>query len=372
MPTHSYRPTRALAAAGLALALGLSACGQEDDASSGHDAAGHGEAGAAAADAAVTWLESQLTDGLLVNEEFGTPDHGGTVDAVYALRHVGGHDEVAETMAAAVLADAREYVAPGSDVWAGNAGKAVALAAEVGADPADLDGFDALAALEDRTLEDGRTSDKSGYGDFANTFGQIWAVKGLAAAGSEEAEKATEFLLLQQCEAGFFRQDFTKAGTADQSCDAAKGQASHDATALAVIALHDLAEEDEALRTALDAAVAYLADEQAEDGSLTGSTQLPANANSTGLAGWALQVADEHDAAEAAAAWVRAHQLGECPGALAEHAGAIAYDDQALAAAGAKGITKKTSYQWRLATAQALPALVAAPEGAAEAPCPTS
>jgi hypothetical protein len=113
--------------------------------------------------------------------------------------------------------------------------------------------------------------------------------------------------------------------------------------------------------------------EQAEDGSYVGSSQLPANSNSTGLAGWALQLAGEEEAAAAAGAWVLAHQVPEgCDGVLAEAAGAIAYDDTALIAAAAKGITEETAYQWRLASSQALPALLAAPESAEPAPCPTS
>ena len=43
---------------------------------------------------------------------------------------------------------------------------------------------------------------KSQYGDYANGFGQAWAVRGLTLAGSDEAASARDFLLGQQCDAG--------------------------------------------------------------------------------------------------------------------------------------------------------------------------
>jgi hypothetical protein len=365
----SVRRVVALAASGVLLAGALLGCGSEEEPEAVATPSGPSTTGKAAAEAAATWLTGQLDDGVLVNEEFGTPDYGATVDAIYAFRVVGGHDEAADRMTAAVESNAAEYATPGKDVWAGNAGKLVALATDTGGDPSDIEGFDALGVLEERTDDTGRTSDKSEYGDFANSLGQAWAVRGLTAAGSSEATAARDFLLQQQCEAGFFRQDFSKPG-ADPTCDGGDGAASNDATALAVVVLHELAADDDELAAALDAAVGYLLEQQADDGSLEGSSQLPANANSTGLAGWAFQVAGEDEAAEAAAGWVRAHQVEVgCDGPLADASGAIAYDDAALSAGQGAGLTAKTSYQWRLATAQATPALLAASEGAEAAGC---
>lgn len=354
------------------LALGLTACGSSDsgndDSTGGADEPTTGDrASAAAAD----WLEAQLSDGLIVNEEFGSADYGATVDAVYALAAVGDHDQTVAAMRSAVVANGEAYVTT-DGVWAGNAGKLVTLVTDDGGDPADVAGFDALAVLEERVDADGRTSDQSDFGDFANTFGQIWAVKGLTGADSAEADAAAAHLLLQQCEAGFFRQDFSAADAKDQSCDAAEGAASVDATALAVVVLTDVADQHPDLQPALDRAIDYLLSEQAEDGSFIGSDELPANTNSTGLAGWAFQIAGEDEAAAAAAEWVRAHQLPECDGALADEAGAIAYDAAAITAAGADGITEKSSYQWRLAATQAIPVLRATPEDASPAECPSA
>ncbi|TIC87969.1 hypothetical protein E8D34_06660 [Nocardioides sp. GY 10113] len=380
MHTPTLRRTGATLATA-ALAVALVGCGS-DSGSEGADAGSESStatttatstaAGEAAAGAAAAWFAGQLTDGVLVNEEYDAPDYGGTVDAIYSLEAVGGHDADVDAMTEAVYAHAQEYAAPDQDVWAGNAGKLVALATDNGDDPSDLDGFDALGTLLGRIDESGRTSDKSQYGDFANSLGQAWAVRGLAGAGAAEAAAATDFLLLQQCADGFFRQDFSKPKAKDQSCDGDGGTASVDATALAVLLLGDVAADDEDLATALEAAVAYLVGAQADDGSFEGGADLPANANSTGLAARALAQAGEDEAAAAAAGWLRAHQVGDdCAGALADASGAIAYDDAAVTGATQDGITAASSYQWRLATAQALPGLLTAPEDAAAA-CPAA
>ncbi|WP_141012783.1 prenyltransferase/squalene oxidase repeat-containing protein [Nocardioides sambongensis] len=377
MPSNRTRRAGALGVAAVALLGALTACGDDADSGSADpaDASTSADAttdlGGDAALAAADWFAGQLEDGLLVNEEYSTADYGGTVDAIYSFEEVGADADDVTAMTDAVLAAGKEYVAPGKDIWAGNAGKLVSLAVDHDADPTDLDGFDALGTLEDRVDESGRTSDKSSYGDFANSLGQAWAVRGLDAAGSTERDAALDFLLLQQCSDGYFRQDFSPAKAKDQSCDTGKGEPSVDATALAVVLLSDLAEPTADLTGALERASAYLVQEQAEDGSLIGSAELPANANSTGLAARALLVAGEDEAAANAAAWVYAHQLPDgCDGDLAAAAGAIGYDDAALTLAGTDGITAKTSYQWRLATAQALPALATTPEGTEPAACP--
>ena len=67
---------------------------------------------------------------------------------------------------------------------------------------------------------------------------------------------------------------------------------------------------------------------------------------------------------------MHAHQLGDCGGKLEAESGAIGFDDAALSAAAKDGLTKKSEYQWRLASAQALPALLAMPAGETEAACP--
>lgn len=375
--TKHHRLRRGLLLVSAPLLLtGLAACGSENE----NDAADSGGQVSEAPEPAVAgadWLESQLTDGVLFNDQYQVDDYSTTVELAYALRAVDPENPALEDISTALEAGVEEYAMPGEDVYAGSLGKLTAYATDSGADPADFGGVDVVAALEDRTEDQGptagRISDVSQYGDYANTFGQAWAVRGLTQAGSDEAAAALDFLLQQQCADGYFRQDFSAPTDEDQSCDGAKSGSSTDATALAVVLLDDLADDQPALSDALDAAVAWLVEEQAEDGSYVGSSQLPANSDSTGLAGWALQIAGEDDAAAAAAEWVLAHQVPtDCDGELADAAGAIAYDDAALSDAAGKGITDKTAYQWRLATSQALPALLATPADAEPASCPAA
>lgn len=381
------RRTGALALAGAVLLAGLTACSDPVDAPADDSVTDSAPPtnGEVAADAAAEWLTGQLTDGVIVNQEFGAPDYGATVDAVYALHLLGDHESAVEEMTSAVTAAGEEYVAPGDDMWAGNAGKLVSLVMDHGdGEPADVDGFDALSALEKRVDDNGRISDKSEQGDFANMLGQAWAVRGLTTAGSDTAFGALHYLLQQQCEDGSFRQDLSAPDSGSKSCDGSEGSASIDATATVMVVLADLARDNRKLAAAFEAATTYLVAAQEDDGSFTGGDELPANSNSTGLAGravwdgsavwtdWTLdEMAEVDEAGAKAAAWVRAHQLPACEGDLAEAAGAIGYDDAALTAAGSDGITDETSYQWQLATAQALPALLYyLEEGVDPPPCP--
>ena len=370
------RPARIVAAGSLALTLLLSACSHENDGkAAADDEASTSTTPQAAVDGA-RWLEGELRDGVLVNRQYRTDDYSTTVELAYAVRAVDPESAVLPEISTALANGVDAYAKPGQDVYSGALAKLVSFAADQGSDPRSFGGQDLVAQLEARTADKGaiagRISDKSAYGDYANSFGQAWAVRGLTLAGSKEAPAARDFLLEQQCADGFFRLYLADPSSPDQTCDGAGAKPEPvDTTALAYVLLHDLAEQDDALAAALDRGIAYIKTQQAEDGSFSGGSDqaIVPNSNSTGLAGWALHLAGEDAAAAKAATWVRAHQLGTCEGPLADDAGAIAFDDAALAA-GASGLTKKTEYQWRLATAQALPALLALPEGAAEAPCP--
>lgn len=377
MPLRTRTSVSLLGAAAVVLSLALTACSHEDDDATGVDARDDVAATPDAALAGAAWLEGELTDGILVNRQYKTDDHSTTVDLAYALRAVAPDSAALPEITKALAAGADAYTSPGQDVYAGSTGKLLSFAVDAGADPRAFGGEDLVAQLEGRTADKGaakgRISDKSQYGDYANGFGQAWAVRGLTLAGSDEAANARDFLLQQQCEAGFFRLYFPAADAPAQACGKAAPEPV-DTTALAYVLLHDLAEEDAALAAALDEAIAYILSQQADDGSFSGGDggNVVPNANSTGLAGWALHLAGEDDAAADAAVWVRAHQLGECEGKLAADAGAIGFDDLTLAAAGRRGLTAKTEYQWRLATSQSLPALLAVSEGAPEAPCPAA
>ncbi|MDN4160511.1 hypothetical protein [Nocardioides abyssi] len=326
--------------------------------------------------AAAGWLAGQLEGGLLTYTSggFETTDVGLSIDTALALREVGGQDAAVTAVRDAVAAGLDGYISgdafgdPGS-TYSGAAGKALVLATATGGDPEAFGGTDLVARVESVTDDaTGRTADVSQYGDYANTLGQSFAARGLAAAGSPEAAAATDFLLDQQCEAGFFRQAFSDADAADQTCDGTDGAVpSVDATATAVLNL--LARDDaadEAIADAVDRAAAWLASAQRPGGAFGADDQIETpNANSTGLAGWALGLAGNAEPAERAAAWLRAHQLtnvGACTPFRAADVGAVAYDDGALAGARKDGVTTGTEGQYLRATAQALPALQWAPD----------
>jgi hypothetical protein len=208
----------------------------------------------------------------------------------------------------------------------------------------------------------GRVVDQSAFGDFANTLGQVLAVRGLSTAKSRQAGPARAYLLEQQCRQGYFRLDFPKLTADHQSCTK-KSPADPDATSYAVVQLWKVSQGNAKLRGALKQAVAWLAKQQRKSGAFNGgiSTDIP-NANSTGLASWALGSTGHCAAAKAGASWIAGLQVGPEPGGspLAEETGAVAYDHPALKTGEQDGIPANGSVQdqWRRATSQAAPALL--------------
>lgn len=317
------------------------------------------------------WLKAQLTGGIVHNNAFNFDDVGLSADIAFALRAL-GDDAAADNITDAIepLADTNWYRFTGSpDTYAGSLAKALVLAQAAGSSVTDFGGQNLPVLLEGRVATaapiDGRIQDETSFPDSANVVGQAYAAQGLAAAGSDRAADATDFLLAQQCAEGFFRLNFNPDKTeAGQSCDTGapdESPADPDATALVVLALQAQAADPD-VEAALDDAVAWLLDAQNADGSFNGgtSTDVP-NSNSTGLAGQALGVVGEEDAAVAAADWVADQQstrLGNCSSSgLAGETGAIAYDPDAFDEGHRDGITPGAEDQWRRATAQALPAL---------------
>ena len=326
-----------------------------------------GALGSAPVAGAAGWLTGQLTDGILLNEQYDNyPDVGLTIDAALGLAAVDAHDGV-QAIATAVDDPAvlSTYIGDGeTDAYAGSTAKALLLAQAQG-DPVDFGGVDLVDRLESLVLTEGdvagRIQDRSAYGDYTNVISQAYAVAGLDAAGSTLTDATTDFLLQQQCADGYFRL-YLPAATDDQAtCDQASSPASVDATAIAVRAL--LPQDDDLdVSPALTAALDWLAGQQADDGSLGGgSDDAVANTNSTGLAGWAFGLAGRTTAAGAAADWILERQVSAAdacqPNALRRDLGAIAYDDAGRSAGEVDGITVPAQDQWRRASAQALPAL---------------
>lgn len=379
--TTSRRTTagRTLAAATvLLLATALVGCSTQDDAddgtgsedSNGSETAGQPEVGPSTR--AVDWLSGELTDGLVHNRADDFDDYGLTADVAMAFATTGDQQSAEEVWAR--LAEEVDGYTTGADfgqpkdVYAGSVAKLLTLTEVVGADPSDIGGVDlvgrAEATVSDSGPSTGRIED-SGKQDYANVLGQAYAVRGLLAVDSPRGDEALDYLLRQQCSDGYFRLDFTPdKGAQDQTCDGGtkrQSPADPDVTAVALLSLAASGTGDEDAQAAIDSATQWLAGQQGDDGGFRGGISTPTvNANSTALGGWALAAADRCDEAATAAAWLEAQQLTEDtgPSGIAE-VGAVAYDRAALRKADRKGITVATQDQFRRATAQAAPALMA-------------
>ncbi len=328
-------------------------------------------------DQGADWLEGQLSNGLMYNPNYGGfNDYGLSVDTGLALETAGRHPEVTEILTA-LSQDVDAYVKPyGAHVYSGGLAKLGTLAA-LRDQARDLGGRDLVAEVEASVASaapiEGRLED-TGYtpgdqfdDDSVNTLGQAYAANLLSQAGSAKADSVTSFLLAQQCSSGYFRVGLTPDKTAtNQSCVEGTDNPDTDATAIAVLQLASQA-GDPVVDAAVARAKTWLIGEQDADGSFGGGTATEAsNANSTGLAAWAL--GDTYESGEAAI-WLREHQANDtdtCTG-LAGDRGAVAYDDAGLDAGRSDGIDDASSDQWRRASAQALPGLAYLPVDATPA-----
>ncbi|MFD5764756.1 hypothetical protein ACFWIN_02890, partial [Streptomyces sp. NPDC127049] len=312
---------------------------------------------------------------------FSGSDWGLTIDTLVALKATGADDKAADGIVAALKAHVRDYNS--NDAWgkpghrlAGATAKLLYAAVAAGEDPAKFGAYDLrqetvdLIAGPSAGLENGRLKDKIVEGsETANAFGQSLAVLGLARSG-DVPQNAVDFLIDQQCAAGGFRLfPYAFGGdTVTGDCDAQGADAvlDPDSTAMAVQALLAAAEDGaEGAAAAAAKGGDWLAGIQNADGSLNGSgpTDFP-NANSTGLGGQALAATGHQAEADEAASWIKAHQLtASTAGAASAEAGAIAYNDEALAGAKTDGITEFQRDQWRRSTPQALLALAQIPLG---------
>lgn len=378
-----YAPHRAAGLAAALLSTGLLAgCGsdepQEPSGPSGGDSA---QAGSPEAEAAAGWLAARLQDGLVSSSYqdpkgkwITTPDAGLSLDIALALQEVDGFEDERSRILAAVEEQVDTYVGSGKDQYAGPLGKLVTAVQAEGTDPAEYADGDLVTRLEGLVVttgpEEGRAKDTWSAGnefgaDYSNAIGQSYVVRGLAGAGSDLADEAAGFLLQQQCEDGFFRvpmdsEDFTcDGGTAKESTP------STDATAFAVLALAEAVDAGvdglgSEADPALERARTWLLAQQDEDGAFADTEGGVPNVNSTGMAAEALAVLGEDDAAAAAARWVAERQVTDDAAEgtdLADHVGAVAYDEAALESGADNGITRATRGQWVQATAQAVGAL---------------
>ena len=333
-----------------------------------------------------SWLTDHLVNGVIrdsyldvyTDPEHPTPveydDLGLTMDTAMSLVAVGGHASTVASIKSALDARITETYDQGA-VYTGSAAKAAVYDRLVGGDPTDVGSghVDLVKVITDNTATTGAVAGKiqNGPGSFGdtNTFGQAFAVRALAEAGSDLADEAEAFLLEQQCTAGFFRLNPAATAGEDQTCQAQVGTDASapdtDATAIAMLQLEALGTQSDAVKAAIASARAWLLDQQLANGSFGGgpSTSAP-NANSTGLAGMALAGTGDLAAARAAAIWVRslqADEVGTCTSKLSEETGGIGYDAGTVSDGRADGITVQSKDRWLRTTAPVLPVLQYAP-----------
>lgn len=325
----------------------------------------------AAARAGTAWLATQLTDGVIHNPNYGGfDDYGLTLDIGVSMDEVGSDQALVRQIRTAMAAKVDNYVT-GVDYgtpderYSGPLAKSLVFAQVSGAEPRAYGGFDLVEEVEARVTASGpstgRLADLSAYGDYANTFGQVLAARGLAIAGSPDAGAVMDFLLKQQCSSGFFRVFFDSDPAAEgQGCVEGVDGADTDATAMVVAQLAAVPSRSAQVQGAMDRATAWLASTQKADGSFVGSAYTPdSNTNSTGLAASALAAGGKCEQAGKAAEWVSTLQVGpqSASSSLAGEEGALAYDSTALSRAAADGITDGTRDQWWRATVQAVAGL---------------
>jgi hypothetical protein len=339
-----------------------------------------------AARAGTGWLATQLTNGVIHNDTYDFDDLGMTMDIGLSMDEVGGDQALVRQIRSSLSSRVEEYVTGGqygdpSFRLAGELAKSLVFAQVSGADPRAYGGYDLVAEVEKTVTASGPSAGRvvnyspaPGWDDYANTFSQALAVRGLSVAGSDKAAAATDFLLEQQCSSGYFRVFFTTdASAADQSCVEGTDPTDTDTTAYVVHHLAATSPRSAAVDAAIARAVAWLGATQKADGSFVGSPFTPdPNTNSTGLAASALAAAGTCEQAGRAAEWVSSLQVGPQASAspLAGEEGALAYDRAALDSAAANGIGAARDQWWR-ATVQAVAGLTHA-RGSAKALAVTS
>ena len=332
----------------------------------------------AAARSGTAWLATQLTDGVIHNDTYDFDDLGLTLDIGLSMDEVGGDSALVRQLRSSMSSRISDYVTGGSFGkpeyrLAGELAKSLVFAQVSGADPRTYGGYDLVTELEGTVEASGPSAGRvvnqspdpdaqdQYWDDYANTFSQALAVRGLSVAGSSKAAAATHFLLEQQCSSGFFRVFFdADRAAADQSCVEGTDPTDTDATAFVVRQLTAVSPRTADVDAAITKAVAWLVATQKTDGSFVGSAYTPdSNTNSTGLAASALAVGGKCDQAGRAAEWVASLQVGPQPATspLAGEEGALAYDSGAMTTASAGGITDGARDQWWRATVQAVAGL---------------
>ena len=304
---------------------------------------------ASSATAAITWLEGQMTaNGHRLKSGFTDQDNhfqtfddqGLTIDGLLAIASAGRSDDSEAKETSAWLADNIDPYVTGGDpesLYAGALGKSIVYALVYDKDYNHLDGHDLEADLRGRMQSNGHFTDKakdfeSGDPvDFSNGIGDALDVLALAGTENGAPAAAVNYLLLQQCPNGGFREALGDTQCTDNT------KASPDATSFALMAL-TVVDESDAVDTGIDKGSDYLATAQGTSGAFKGAGNAD-SANSSGLAAAVLRGLGDAPRANKAAGFVKSVQLtsGDDSGAILGNKDD--YDDAAANGLDAQGKT---------------------------------
>ncbi|MEY2419292.1 MAG: hypothetical protein QOG90_1972, partial [Actinomycetota bacterium] len=268
---------------------------------------------------AVDWLEGQMTANghKLVSgftdqdNHFQTFDDAGlTIDGLLGIASAGrGGDAEAQATATWVAGHIDDYVTgqdPGKSLYAGALGKAIVFTLIYDKDTNSIDGHDLEADLRGRMQPNGHFTDKatdfqSGDPvDYSNGIGDAIDVLALAGTDDGAPAAAVNYLLLQQCPNGGFRETLGDTKCTDDT------KASADASSFALMAL-SVVDESDVVDAAVDAGVGYLDGAEGSSGAFKGAGG--DSANSTGLASSVLRGFGDAPRANKGAAFVKTVQL---------------------------------------------------------------
>lgn len=278
--TRTTRPLAGLIAGAATLALAVPTAAVAQDATPTADAA--------------SWLVDQLVDGDHLEGEFG-PQYGPTADVAYGLLTSGEQPDtltdVLDYMTTSEAVDSYVHGQPfdGTDVddptYVGANAKLGLLVTLADRDPRDVAGDDLvenMLSLEDE--DTGAFEDRSDFGNFANVFGQSFALLFLTGASDvTPSDASVDYLVDAQCDDGGFPESF-----GGDECTS-----NPDATGLALQALLATLPTDADSEAVIDDAATWLRTARDAEGAYGD----PQNVNSTGYAGLGL-LADGRDAAD--------------------------------------------------------------------------
>lgn len=273
---------------------------------------------------------SNGTEKYLVPGVTGAADIGLTMDYLYILDALGGHDELVDASYSAVQQRLDSYLVFDGETDSNRLSKVVALENTLGKSDSGRINTLAISVQQDGKVMN--TRDGAGSSAMTN-FGQAWAVIALEQSGkSAEAERAAQYLADQICPDGGIplSQSSNQCGSVDP-----------DSTALAAQALAlTLGSDDSHTKSA----VQFLRNNMGQSGGIT-SRYAGINSNTTALAAGAFQAVDDVDSFAKAHRFLDSTRFGASAGS--ELRGAFAHQSAHVAT------TSSLTDQVRRATGQA-------------------